>query len=360
MTIVRQLFRFPIKGFNGQELSSAEVLQNAGIEHDRRFAIAINHEIDGSQWLSSRSFLINSINDNLLKYALSFDGNTISLTSSDGLSKQIQLNDEGTLDGFNKQLTEFLSSVVETDATPQLVERHKDGGPAAYWDYSDSQISIINLETVRELSREFGEELDPKRFRANIVVDGLPAWSEFGLAGSRFSVGSSEIEFTRPARRCPAISIDPATGVRGQEIHKLLSQNYGHGYFGVYGRVVKSGQISIDDSVSKIADSETKYQDAVTDGARHYAPWPKLADIRMPYAGSPNIFELSSATPWPLIDREPKGKMQLHIGPNQFAKVDILPATDDSVQTAMMVRADPNILSNIKEGKVVATGPYGR
>lgn len=60
-----------------------------------------------------------------------------------------------------------------------------------------------------------------------------------------FSLGRSEIEFTRRARRCPAISIDLVTG-----------------------------------------------------------------------------------------DREPKSRILLHIGPNQFVKVNILPTADDGVSTS--------------------------
>lgn len=35
-------------------------------------------------------------------------------------------------------------------------------------------VSVINLESVRDLERRTAHEIDPLRFRANVYVDGLP------------------------------------------------------------------------------------------------------------------------------------------------------------------------------------------
>ena len=39
-------------------------------------------------------------------------------------------------------------------------------------------VSLINLESVRDLGARLGTEVNPLRFRGNIHVEGLPAWAD--------------------------------------------------------------------------------------------------------------------------------------------------------------------------------------
>ena len=61
-------------------------------------------------------------------------------------------------------------------------------------------IHLVNLETVRALEAKMdrGATLSPYRFRANIYVDGIGAWEEFGWIGRRIRIGDVELE-----ARCP-------------------------------------------------------------------------------------------------------------------------------------------------------------
>ena len=48
----------------------------------------------------------------------------------------------------------------------------------SFTDIAEKALHLVNLESVRDLSRIAGIDLDPQRFRANIYFDGLPAWEE--------------------------------------------------------------------------------------------------------------------------------------------------------------------------------------
>ena len=61
------ILKYPVKGLAGLRLDSTQLTENKGIVGDRQFALTTDAEVDGNRWKSSRSFLINAVNDNLLK-----------------------------------------------------------------------------------------------------------------------------------------------------------------------------------------------------------------------------------------------------------------------------------------------------
>ena len=110
-------------------------------------------------------------------------------------------------------------------------------------------LHIINLESVRTLETLIGAKLNPLRFRPNLIVDGLPAWSEFDLIGKTLRVGAATLEIFQRTERCAATNVDPETGARDLKIPSFLSRTLGHADFGVYARVVEGGAVSVGDGV---------------------------------------------------------------------------------------------------------------
>ena len=49
-------------------------------------------------------------------------------------------------------------------------------------------ISFINLASVAAIEDMVGATVDPLRFRANIYVEGWPAWSELDLVGQELEL----------------------------------------------------------------------------------------------------------------------------------------------------------------------------
>lgn len=71
----------------------------------------------------------------------------------------------------------------EDKSPPRLVSARVPS-PIHFMDKPDNVISLVNLETVRQVSRDIGQYLDPLRFRSNFYIDGVPAWREFDWVGS--------------------------------------------------------------------------------------------------------------------------------------------------------------------------------
>ena len=91
-------------------------------------------------------------------------------------------------------------------------------------------IHIINEETVKELSSELGIQINPMRFRPNLIINGLRPWKEFDLVGKTLKVVSSpsdksnennemKIEILSTTVRCAGVGIDPTE--RPDERNKL-------------------------------------------------------------------------------------------------------------------------------------------
>ena len=84
----------------------------------------------------------------------------------------------------------------------------------SFSDYPHKVVSLINTATVAAMSREFGQELDPLRFRGNVYVDGLPAWAEFDFLGAGLTIGDIRFEVVKRIQRCAATDVNPRTAER--------------------------------------------------------------------------------------------------------------------------------------------------
>jgi len=65
---------------------------------------------------------------------------------------------------------------------------------------------------VREFERMQGRAVDPLRFRANLYIDGVAPWAEFGWLDKQLRVGPTNLAVFARTRRCEATNVDPTTG----------------------------------------------------------------------------------------------------------------------------------------------------
>jgi uncharacterized protein YcbX len=117
-----------------------------------------------------------------------------------------------------------------------------------FTDVAAKCVHVINLASVRALETMLGAKVDPRRFRPNIVVDGLAPWSELQLLGKRMSTGGVTLEVFKRTERCAATNVDPETGTRAGDIPTFLLKSFGNADFGVYARVLGGGRISPGDT----------------------------------------------------------------------------------------------------------------
>ena len=117
-------------------------------------------------------------------------------------------------------------------------------------DVSAKVVSIINLASVAAIETMVGAPVHPLRFRANLYVDGWPAWHEFDLVGEEVSIGNARLKVTKRIKRCAAIDVDPDTGMRDLEVLTTLMRTFGHADCGVYAHVAEGGEIAPGDIIN--------------------------------------------------------------------------------------------------------------
>jgi hypothetical protein len=113
-------------------------------------------------------------------------------------------------------------------------------------------VSIISIQTVRQLSKELGIDMDKRRFRANLYVE-LESGNGFGedeFVGRTLRIGAkTEIAVLARDSRCKMITLDPDTARPNPEVMKGLARDH-EGRAGIYGAVLVEGTIKPGDEIA--------------------------------------------------------------------------------------------------------------
>ncbi len=249
--IVAKLVHYPVKGLCGLAKVQATLTTGKGMPLDRVYAIENgSHRFDAQnpKWLPKTHFLQLMRNERLASLGLTFDEERHTLALfRDG--KQVA---KGALNTkLGRQIIEqFLASYMRSDlmGPPRIVcaESH------SFTDIAEKALHVVNLETVRDVSRVIGVDLDPLRFRANVYLEGVPAWQERHWLGKTIVCGDAHLRVFAETGRCEATSVDPRTAKRGPSIPSALLRTWGHDKLGLYTKVVRCGVISTGDTASLI------------------------------------------------------------------------------------------------------------
>lgn len=226
---VHELVRYPVKSMAGVATKSA-FLGWHGLEGDRRFAFRRLNDKSGFPWLTASRL------PELLLY------------QPNGLEEPTHVR---TPEGLDLPIgsAELQNDVVEKFGSPLELMKLKHGI------FDEASVSVINLATIAAIGREAGQDLDTRRFRANIVIasESTEPFLEDGWIGGRLVFGSNDagamINITMPDPRCVMINLDPDTAKQDPRVMKAavrLNENNA----GAYANVARTGQISVGQSVS--------------------------------------------------------------------------------------------------------------
>jgi uncharacterized protein YcbX len=122
----------------------------------------------------------------------------------------------------------------------------------AYTDQSAPLISIGGSASLAAFAAATNTTPDARRFRLNIMLATDTAFIENQWCGAKLHIGDAVIEIIDHVGRCAAINVDPATATRETDYLAIMRHSFGHSHLGVFGRVIKKGEICTGDSVSVI------------------------------------------------------------------------------------------------------------
>jgi GntR family transcriptional regulator/MocR family aminotransferase len=247
MVVVSKIYRYPIKGLSAQPLSNVALETDKPFPHDRIFALArpaAPIDRDDPKWAKKGLFVMLMLDENLARVQTNLDLDSLLLTVKQGNQHAMtaQLSDEAD----RSKLENFLWQLLPALRAPPVLVRSSGGH---FMDKPDNVISLINLATVRSLEQQWGVEIDPLRFRANIYIDGAKPWEEFDWVGGEIRIGGAVFAVDRKNGRCGATNVNPTTGRRDLDIPSSLRAAFGHKNLGVYLIVREGGEIAVDDPV---------------------------------------------------------------------------------------------------------------
>ena len=252
MMIIKNIYSYPVKGLSAEALSEIKLHAGNSLKDDRRFAIALgstNLALGGSGWMAKNHFLTQAKNPKLAQLKTKYDPNTQMLTilRSGKKVSQGQLTSLIGREMIEKFFTAFMGD--EAHGSVKVFET-KTGEMLS--DQSRAFISLINLDSLRDIDRITRMKVNPIRFRGNINFECGAPWLENNWVGRSIRMGGATLKVVAPVGRCIATHINPKTSKRDINILKVLKRNFGHTNCGVFAEVTQTGIIHINNKITMI------------------------------------------------------------------------------------------------------------
>ncbi len=231
---IESLYCWPVKGLSGQRLEEMELKAHEPFALDRLWAIERSGPVfdeKAPRHIPKGKFLQLVNTPKLARLKARYDPETTRLALlEDG--REVAAGELASAQG-RRAIEDFLAAWLGELAPtrPRVVGTQAHH----FFDVPKPFVSLINLETLKELESHAGKPLHPERFRANIYVSGLPAWEEMEWEGREILLNGKPAFIARELiGRCVATEVNPETGERDVVIPRMMLTTYGHKDCGLY------------------------------------------------------------------------------------------------------------------------------
>ena len=253
---VESLWRYPVKSMSGEEMTEA-FMGFSGFYGDRCYAFKNSAARKGFPYLSA------TVQEQMLRYRPQFrylektikppnliEAMSIApgVTPANGEAEDMALDvvtPSGAVVAVNDPaLLEMLVEGLRGENHLTLVRSDR-----ALTDCRP--VSLISLQTIRQVEAELGIPIDNRRFRANVYLDfaSNDGFAEDAWVGRRVRIGAkAEIAILERDPRCKMISLDPDTGEHNPEVLRKVAKTH-ENLAGVYCAVLVEGVLTKGDSI---------------------------------------------------------------------------------------------------------------
>ena len=231
---VEAIFRYPVKSMAGEPLEDANLGWH-GLEGDRRLAFQRMDNRSGMPWLTASKL------PDLLRFA-PVRGNG---SGQGNLPTHICTPEGEQMQVFGEELAADIGR--RYGAPVQMMQLN-------HGIFDEADISLIAQDTVREIERLAGRNLNVRRFRPNSVIRLLQStpFQEDEWLGDVLSFGEEDtapaITVTMRDLRCSMVNLDPDSASAAPEVMKAVvraNQNNA----GVYGAVTRIGRLAVGQTI---------------------------------------------------------------------------------------------------------------
>ena len=250
MATVGALHVAPVKGLRLVAVDAVDV-STAGAVGDRAFHV---READGTIASTTRNprlfQVVAAWDPQRHELCLAFpDGTRVSGPVERGAAVTTAFWDDRPVAG---RVVEgpFAAAISEYGGRPLVLVVHDDresGGDV-------QPLSLMSSASLQALGAAMGGEVDGRRFRMTITIDGAPAWEEHGWVGCDVRVGEAVLRVDSLCERCVVTTRDPDSGRTDAPVLKALAGLRGKDdvTFGVWCGVVAPGRVRVGDAVEPL------------------------------------------------------------------------------------------------------------
>jgi uncharacterized protein YcbX len=224
MPKVVELFRHPVKSFTSERLDELRFVDGR-VVGDRVLAFRFADEgaVEDWTWQTKNNYvaLANTPGMALLELSFSDESRVLSLKYHGELFAEGSIDSEEDRFDLCEVIGEYVTSL---DTNPLVGHPERvplklvgDGRQPVFHDTAAGGLTIYSSESLKSLESQMGTEVDGRRFRSNVVIDGIEAWEELSWTG-RLSIGDGDYKVVKSVTRCLATHANPVSGERDLQV----------------------------------------------------------------------------------------------------------------------------------------------
>lgn len=231
--------RYPIKGFAGESLNRVTLEPNMRLPGDRVYALRHQDRVPPIQsgWRPKKYFLQSVQTDVISQIEVRWETDQVDFRHADDsltLSRPLQMD---------AQLADWMGARIPDSRGFELTYE-----PVGLTDEPDAFVSLTNLNTVRAIAEATQTAPNPARYRGNLVIDGVPAFTERQWVGATLHIGAVQFEVIEPIVRCLATECD-WQGHRDRDFLNRLDAALQTDCCGVFLKTCVGGHLEVGDTL---------------------------------------------------------------------------------------------------------------
>ena len=247
---IESLWQYPIKGVGGNSIRRTTLSVDQTLPGDRRYALSASSlkaaQAGDGVWLQKAHFLQLMQTESLAALRCQLDGDILTIHGKNtvGFAGNLAISND------RARCQKFIANFLQLPDPAMLRIHQIDDG--AFTDQPEPLISIGGSASLATFAAATHTETNARRFRLNIIIATTTAFVENQWIGAKLQMGEAVIEIIDDVGRCAAINVDPTSALRQPDHLATMRQAFGHSNLGVFGRVIKPGDVQCGDKASFI------------------------------------------------------------------------------------------------------------
>ena len=244
----------PVKTLSFQTIKSCNIKKNFGIRNDRIFAFSRGINLEQAKKFEKNpnerklnNFLTLKNSPVLNKYNFIYEKSKLTLTLKNKELISIDPNNQENFSLISEKILELETSLIK----PIFFLKNSD---FPFYDTTSSSnvmnsISLININSIKDLEKKINKKLEIQRFRGNFYVEGIKAFEERNWINKVIKINNIAFKVQSHIPRCIAINLKPKTDDNSLNLLQSLKKNFNHFDMGIYLTALEDGIINVGDKI---------------------------------------------------------------------------------------------------------------